>query len=459
MRSFALVLAVAALAAGCRKVPVRNVYCDGTSRWVCADPAYPRCDAQQKLCLPALADGGVDLGQADLAGCASSADCPDDRPICDARVCRACAGSGDDGVCLGRSAATPRCFAASGSCAACAVAGVESGDCAAATPICGSGGACRGCTTHAECSAQLCNLDGSCAAAAMIAYADNAGGTCTGTHAATLADPACDVAAALAVQSTVRVLGSSASYPHFSLGSGSVRIVGADTKPSATISGDSGNPAISISGMTTTALLDELEIIGSGTNQPGVSCINTTLGPSLAMRRCSIHGVNGVGISATNCTVALDRDQIGPGDAGGGVSLSGAPYTVTNCFIVANGSGGPGALLGSGATAMSPGFMHNTVVSNAAGGILCSGATTIANSIVESNALMDTSGACTLTGSTSLVPEFVSASDYHLAGRTAANLACCIDQLTTSPVDHDFDGRARPQPTNGKWDVGAHEVP
>lgn len=459
MRAFVLVLAVAALPAGCRKVPVRNIYCDGTSRWICADPAYPRCDVQQKLCLPALGDGGSDLATPDLAGCVGSADCPDDRPICDGRICRACAGSGDDGACAGRSPATPRCFAASGSCAACATAGVESSDCATATPVCGSGGVCRGCTLHAECSAQLCNLDGSCAVAGTVAYADNAGGSCSGTHAATLADPACDVTAALAVKPIVRVIGSAVAYPHVSIASGNVQIIGADGKPAATIGGDVSNPAVSIGGAMTTALLDDLEFIGSGPNQPGVSCINASLGPTLTLRRSSLHGINGVAVSATNCTVVLDRDQIGPGNAGGGVSLSGAPYTVTNCFVVGNGSGGTGVLLGSGATAKGPGFMHNTVVSNAAGGILCSGATTIAGSIVESNALMDTSGACTLSGSTSLVPDFVSATDYHLAGRTAANLACCIDQLTTSPVDHDFDGRARPQPTNGKWDVGAHEVP
>ena len=460
MRARALVLAVATLLVGCRKVPVRNVYCDGTSRWPCADPAYPRCDVQAKLCQPALADGGSpDLGMADLAGCSANSDCPDDHPICADRVCRACTGSGDDGACLGRSPTTPRCFAATGTCAACATAGVESSDCAAATPICGASGVCRACDAHAECITALCNLDGTCAAAATVAYADNANGTCIGSHAATLADPACDVTAALAVQSLVRVIGSSTAYPHVAITGGNIRIVGADTQPAATLTGDATDPAVSISGAATTLLLDELQIIGSGVNQPGIACVNGALGPTLTLRRSALHGINGVALNANACAVTLDRDQIGPGNAGGGISISGAPYTITNCFIVGNGSGGSGVLIGSGATAAAPGFMHDTVVSNAAGGILCSGATTIANSIVEGNAISDTSGACTLSGSTSLVPDFVSATDYHLNGRTTANLACCIDQLTTSPVDHDYDGRARPQPTNGKWDVGAHEVP
>ncbi|HEX4459856.1 MAG TPA: right-handed parallel beta-helix repeat-containing protein, partial [Polyangia bacterium] len=231
-----------------------------------------------------------------------------------------------------------------------------------------------------------------------------------------------------------------------------------DTKPSAIIGGDTTAAAVSITGATTTVLLDELEVIG-GATQDGINCNSGALGPTMVLRRSSVHGSGALGVDVTKCTVTLDRDQIGPSNTSGGISLSGAPYTITNCFIVANGSGGSGVLIGSGATATAPGFMHNTVVSNAAGGILCSGATTIANSIIEGNTPMDTSGACTLTGSTSLVPDFVSATDYHLNGRTTANLACCIDQLTTSPVDHDYDGRARPQPTNGKWDVGAHEVP
>ena len=460
MRTFAFVLAVATLVVGCRKVPVRNVYCDGTSSWPCADPAFPRCDVQAKLCQPALTDGGShpDLAVSDLAGCSANSDCPDDHPICADRVCRTCTGSSDDGACLARSAATPRCFAASGTCAACATAGVESSDCGTATPVCGAGGVCRACAAHAECTAELCNLDGTCAVANSIAYADNANGTCTGSHAATLADPACDVTAALAVQPIVRVMGSTIAYPHVTIGSGSVQIIGADTKPSSIISGDSTSPALIIGGATTSVLLDELEVT-SGAAQDAISCSNSVLGPTMVLRRSLVHGAGAVGVDATKCAVTLDRDQIGPGNTGGGISVSGAPYTITNCFIVGNGNGGSGVLIGSGATAAAPGFMHNTVVSNAAGGILCSAATSIANSIVEGNTVSDTSGSCTLTGSTSLVPDFVSATDYHLNGRTTANLACCIDQLSTSPVDHDYDGRARPQPTNGKWDIGAHEVP
>ena len=175
-------------------------------RWTAIFVALAGCGSSNSKSSRDLAvamDAGADLAVSDLAGCTSTADCPDDHPICDSRVCRACSGSGDDATCAGRSAATPRCFAASGSCAACAVAGVQSSDCATATPICGSGGVCRACTAHAECSAQLCSLDGSCADGTTIAYADNAGGTCTGTHAATAADPACDITAALAVEPLV----------------------------------------------------------------------------------------------------------------------------------------------------------------------------------------------------------------------------------------------------------------
>jgi hypothetical protein len=61
-------------------------------------------------------------------------------------------------------------------------------------------------------------------------------------------------------------------------------------------------------------------------------------------------------------------------------------------------------------------------------------------------------------------PDFKStdpnAPDYHLNGRTANNNSCCINQIPPpDAVDHDFDGRSRPQPAGGNYTVGAHEIP
>jgi hypothetical protein len=445
---------VLALALGCRKVPVAGVFCDGSERWRCSDPAFPSCDLARRLC---VAGPGADLGS-DGGSCARALDCPAERPLCDGLRCRACS-NGDDAACAARSPSTPRCFVASGRCAACAVAGSESADCAPATPVCGDGGVCRACATHDECNARLCDSDGSCAPAGSVAYADNRDGACTGAHAATVDDPACDIAAALAVRAIVRVFGSSVAYPRLSLGAGDLRIVGPDATPTARLSGDLTNPAIGISGTGTRVLLDRLEVTGGGTGQDGIACFNGSLGPTLTLLRSLVHGVSGAAVSASKCTVILDRDQLGPLDAGGGLVLGGSSFTVTNCFIVGNGNGGFGVSIGPASSALGVGFMHNSVANNAGGGILCSAATAIVSSIVSGNTPLDVSGTCTLTSSTTMAPQFVSASDLHLAGRTAANLACCIDRIASSPIDHDFDGRARPQPVNGAWDVGAHEVP
>jgi hypothetical protein len=455
------VVVAALLEIGCRKVPVAGLYCDGTPRWPCSDPQFPRCDVAHNLCIGGSdggGAGGADLS-VDLAGCASAADCPVDRPICAARVCRACTGSADDAACATRSSSTPRCFVASGRCSACAGAGAQSSDCPAASPVCGDGGRCRPCAAHDECDTKLCNFDGSCAATGTVAYADNGDGSCAGVHAATLTDRACDITAALMVNSVVRVFGSKVAYPRLTLSSGDVQIVGPDVAPTAQLSGDLMNPAVAISGANTRALLDRLEITGGGTGQDGIACFNGSLGPSLTLLRSFVHGVGGAAINSSKCTLVLDRDQLGPSNGGGGMVVAGGPFTVTNSFIVGNANGGAGVTFGASATGKGSGFMHNTVASNTGGGIVCTAATTIANTIVSGNTPMDTSGACTLSGSTTSAPNFMSVGDFHLAGRTAANLACCIDQIASSPVDHDVDGRARPQPANGKWDVGAHEVP
>jgi hypothetical protein len=312
---------------------------------------------------------------------------------------------------------------------------------------------------------RLCNLDGTCGSVGTVAYADNKNGTCSGMHAATLADPACEIVAALAVQPLVRVFGSSVAYARLILTSGTVRIIGPGLQatPTAMLSGDLSNPALAISGATTSVTLDGIEISGGGTGEDGVFCSQASPGPSLTMLRSWVHGVGGAGIDATKCDVTLDRAAIGPGNADGGIVLTSARYSIVNSFFDVNGASGAGVTFNAGTSALPGGFgfAHNTVVKNAGGGVLCGAATSIVSSIVWGNSSMDTSGSCTLVSSTSLGPDFVNATgpgyDFHLAGRTPGNLGCCIDQIASSPVDHDYDGRKRPQ--NIKWDIGAHEVP
>jgi hypothetical protein len=137
------------------------------------------------------------------------------------------------------------------------------------------------------------------------------------------------------------------------------------------------------------------------------------------------------------------------------------------------------------------GFSHNTVARNGwsggsgiVGGIVSVSSTTIpiANSIIYGNSKTQQggsqlSGNLQLTyvdiddtvlpsglGNRNLPVDYVSTNsspfdvpNFRLAGRTTNNLACCVDQIPSSIVDHDFDGTKRP--INVKFDIGAHEVP
>jgi hypothetical protein len=231
---------------------------------------------------------------------------------------------------------------------------------------------------------------------------------------------------------------------------------------------------VSVSGGSTTVNLDGIEITGGSAGEDGIYCQNGSVGPSLRVRRSFIHDVvGGAGINASKCKVTLERNQIGPGNAGGGIALSAVQYSIANNFVVGNGNVGPGVSFSGACSELSGGFgfKHNTVAKNltlaGVSGISCnaSSMTPIVNSIVWSNGSSDTGGGtgCMLTSTnTSMAPDFVDSSnpatyDFHLNGKTTANNACCIDKISTSTVTNDYDGRSRPQ--GASWDIGAHEVP
>ena len=46
--------------------------------------------------------------------------------------------------------------------------------------------------------------------------------------------------------------------------------------------------------------------------------------------------------------------------------------------------------------------------------------------------------------------------DLHLVRDSAKNRDCCVDKVTQTPVQTDFDGSTRPQ--GPASDIGAHEV-
>jgi hypothetical protein len=480
MRALPLVVA-ALLIAGCTTHSAVPCTTDGD----CA--SYPGAVCEHTFCarVDMAAPPGSDMTALDgPAMCSDASLCGIAKPICGAdQMCHPCV-IGDDAKCASRDPKAPHCDA-SGECVACKV----NADCPLAQPICQPDGSCRGCQSHPECGSGICNLDGSCAGANDVVYVDNVNGTCSSavTHAGTSSDGYCDIDSAitnLGGRHYIHVAASSSAYPQVDVGGGSFSIVGPGGK-SAKVSGVMNAAGITVHG-TAQLTLDGLEVTGGLAGQAGVVCTGATPPPTLTLVRMLVDGVPGTGVNATSCKVILDRDQLGPGDAGGGLILSGSQFMITNSLIVGNASGSsPGVSFGAGSVPIPPaivGFLHNTVAGNSlgvtsAGGISCAPAgTTIANSIVWGNsksAGTQLSGACTLTyvdtddapppsgtGNNNLPPDFVASgsNNYHLNGKTAGNLACCIDKIPSSPVNHDYAGQPRPQPVMGEWDIGADEV-
>src|SRR5581483_2246860 len=485
MTRLSLALLVAVGLSGCGGDVGPHPQCDSATN-PCTDPAAPICDPATHTCVAAPDGGGADLSVPDAAPpdltpmCATSAQCGDLMPICSAGACRGCSGAADDAECAAHKSSTPRCDSTSHACVACR-ASTQDSDCATTTTVFDTG-VCRKCKAHAECTSLVCKSDGTCATAADILYVDNKGGGCTGTHTGAPTDPFCDIQpaiTALAGQHFIRVIGSLASYGAVALDAASVTLVGPGGKamPPAKIIGNA-SPAITFGGATAaSSVIDGFDV--STSFMDAIDCYPTAT-TTLTVRNCYVHDVSGAGIAVSRCDLTLDRNLIGPSNVTGGLSLSNSTYAITNNFIVANGNKGAGVTFSNGTTGV---FRHNTVVSNLTtsgiGGIQCNvvgNPVIIENSIVWMNtkgtggSQVGGAGTCTLTnvdidetaagtGNTNVQPDFVNtgATDYHLNGRTANNLACCVDQITNSPVNHDYDGS--PRPLNVKWDIGAHEVP
>ncbi len=507
--SFKVALTVSLLAAaGCSEPDPR--FCDNKT-YFCMDPAFPFCDVAKGECeamsfdgfvpidlsgdLRGGGDGPLDAGVKDAAMdlamdfapmCTASSQCGDPTPICASATCRACSGAADDGECLNHNAATPRCGSA-GACVACRTTS-EATDCAAATPICDATGACRKCATHGECSSAICKSDGSCALTTDIAYVDDGNTTPTFCKAAGTHDGNSPATAYCDIQDAVNgtkpfafVKGSTSAYGAVSINGRSIVIVGPGAAtPSASISGGS-NPSVSVTG-TAYVTLDGFEVFMTFVD--GVDCTNNVAGTSLTLLRNKIHGVSGIGINSTKCVLTLDQNVIGPANTGGGVKLTSTTYSITNNFIVGNGTTGISVSFDTASTGE---FAFNTVAQNTftgqAGGIDCANG---ANRVIESSIVWGNSvksgtqivGNCDLinvvTGTDSFAdaiqkdPTFVNIAtmpyDYHLkAPNDTANLACCVDKITMTVdggasmlPDHDIDNAHRPK--GAGWDIGGHEA-
>lgn len=439
--------------------------------------------------------------------CKLASQCPASAPICSSSgSCAACSSAADDATCSTRTAgAQPRCKVSgtnAGQCVACAAAAnTESSDCAGAAPICSAAGACRACAAHGECDAGVCIFDGAdagkCADAAQVALVDNGGLSVSACETArptrdgnASATAYCDVAEAVsesAKRPYALVAGSAEPYSAITIANRTLTIVGPGVKASPTARLFTlSQPAVGVmvsASQVAILVLDGLDLGGDASSKTsnGLFCSRSggTASATVTVRNSSLHDSSSAGVDSSGCALQLDACNISI-NGGGGIKLASTSYTVTNSIVALNGPNGRGVTIDDTSTGA---FAFNTVVKNTVaagvGGIDCGAgaAKAIKNSIFYQNT---TSGGtqlgaqCALStivtvasddnrGTMSAMsPTFQGATNFHLVAGDTANLACCIDKVTTPGTpnaDHDVDRTARPKGTAATpFDIGAHEV-
>lgn len=393
---------------------------------------------------------------------------------------------------------TPVCNAEIGQCVECTAD--EQGACTGTRPVCGTDHTCTGCMKHSECGSSACLLDGSCANSSAVAYVGP-----TGIDNATCdqATPCLTLRAALATnRSVVKMTGE--IHGNVGIANQNVTIL-ADPKAKLSGQGDVG-PVISITGSSQVTIVD-LEVTGAtsdgfghGIQMPTGNSANVTLrrvtisnnaaqgvdmdGGRLDIQESTIKDNGEVGIFSYGSRGApsVARSTI-IGNRGGGVQfMSMRSFTLTNNFIVNNGTGGGGAVRGSsvGGIAVTPSvnsnpinddyntIKFNTIVDNrssrTAAGIRCIGDGR--TSSLETNLIIRNSGSgagnpqtdgagcigpTVLDPSTSPGFRASTAEDYYLTNATPITIR---DVVSCGGVTEDIDGV---RPFGAKCDLGADE--
>ncbi len=124
---------------------------------------------------------------------------------------------------------------------------------------------------------------------------------------------------------------------------------------------------------------------GTGNQRAGVLCSGGAGTATLTVRNSRIDNSGTSGVDSTACSVTLDANVITT-NSGGGVSLVGGAFVVSNNLIVSNGNttAGPGVVLSG--TFSSTLWWFNTVAGNVratgqAGAFSCGGVLSVAPSV------------------------------------------------------------------------------
>lgn len=398
----------------------------------CAGEAAPRC--KENKC----------------GGCEADADCggrADGKGVCDLTTgaCVACVKNTDCG------GATPVCDAASKKCVQCK----QSSQCAAETPICGSENKCGKCLTNVDCvglgkadqqwckpdtgqcvqcldseacsgttpfcgmnkcascagddakcvggkaEPGVCMGDGHCTAQAESIYVKYAA-MCDVTPAGgdgTLAAPFCTVNAGakgkLAANRSVVVIRGPVDKWSLDAPSG-LRITVAGQQAAEVIGGTGGIITIGAGEVE----MRKVTITGGGSSD-GIRVLGT--GTKLTMLDSTARKNGGAGITAAPGTTLIVKGCAVNDNAGGGISLDGAAFEISNTRITGNGPGQNGATTWGGVLVLNPPpngsrkIDSTSITTNKVVGVACTGAVAASGVLVSGNGAVEIATACGFT--------------------------------------------------------------
>ncbi len=415
--------------------------------------------------------------------CESSSECSAEAPYCASASGLCTETCSADSECPGADQSAIDAYCVGGGCVECR-ADVAT-DCGGTAPVCDEG-SCRGCKDHGECASGVCGADGACVVASAIEYVSKTG---TATSDCSVANPCNTIARALALHSNyivvdvgtyqetstfnvldtrwivgrgTPIITSTAKGPIFNVGANNMDLRFAHLQISGAKDDPSGNPGNAIycpnNVSNSTIVLDDVSIVAnSSTGLDSRTCHVTAT-------RSRFNG-NGFDGFATIASATVDRCEFS-NNARDGLDFDGAVLNVSNVFAVRNVRDG----IEYGSTSAGSSIDFCTAVDNGMVGIAAGQSNFDGHTLAVSNNLavrngvtglecvppscLD-SGSISMTGADLSALHFVSPDaqpyDYHLKAGSIA-----IDAATTSTMDHDFDGDARPK--GAGRDVGADEA-
>lgn len=443
-----------------------------------------------------------------MIACSVSSQCAvPSEPICDGatKLCRACqvVDGGVASECAAKDASRPLCSPA-GNCAEC----LTNSDCLAQQKTCDTAaGSCVPCSKNADCASGICGAGGACADPKTLVYVKKDGVSCPGgTGQGTLEDPYCTVQTGLdqgALQGKKVVIFSGTYTENINIKpTTAAYTVNAIGIGQPTISPSVAGPALSLSnmGQPINLSLDGITL-QNAMGDSGINCTSTASATNMTrvtILRSTLRNNAKYGIASQDCEVNMDQTTIAMNQVGG-MSLTDSDVNIKNMLVVQNGTAASGSTYG-GINIATPNkgaatIVNSTVVDNVASGgvslasgISCVGTTSVLNTVIQGN-----SGTTNEINASACKPQnsaFVGAAAPMTGSNNVELTACATNSIFVDPAkgnftpvaggvcsivdkgapsatfgvtmvtapDHDLNGRSRPQPANGMFDIGAYEL-